>query len=432
MNHTYQEAENYLFTQLPVFEKTGGSAYKPGLDTAKSIDSDFGFPHRSYKTVHIAGTNGKGSVSNFLASVLQEAGYRTGLFTSPHIVDFKERIRVNGEKIEASFVTDFVNRYCEQFASLRPTFFELTSAMAFEYFRVKKVDIAIIEVGMGGRLDSTNIITPILSVITNIALDHTQFLGSTLREIAGEKAGIIKRGVPVVVGESDPRINPVFLDKAEQMESPIILASNKLSASTGQITPEGKQLFNVFSCGEPVYRGIKCAQLGAYQQKNIVTAIAAVEQWRRLGLNITDDNIYRGFENVNSNTGFYGRWQVIGNQPLVVCDTGHNPAGITYVAEQLNSQSCRQLRMVIGFVQDKDISSILKLLPKNAVYYFVNADNHRALPANELCCMAQRYGLSGNAYSSVAEGFAAAKKDSTMDDFIFLGGSNYVVAELLS
>ena len=432
MNLTYQEAVNYLFTQLPVFEHQGGSAYKPGLDTAKSIDSFFGNPHRSYKTVHIAGTNGKGSTSNFIASILQEAGYRTGLFTSPHIVDFKERIRVNGQKIEADFVTDFVNRYCEQFAHLRPTFFELTSAMAFEYFRVKKVDIAIIEVGMGGRLDSTNIIDPILSVITNIALDHTQFLGSTLKDIAGEKAGIIKRGVPVVVGESDSRTNPVFLDKAEQMESPIILASNKLSASAGQITPDGVQLFNVFCCGEPVYRGIRCAQLGVYQQKNIVTAIAAIEQLKKNGLNITDQNIYNGFEHVNRNTGFFGRWQVIGNNPLTVCDTGHNPAGIHYVTEQLNTQICKTLRMVIGFVEDKDISSILKLLPKNAVYYFVNANTKRALPAAQLCEMAEHYGLSGRAYSSVTEGFAAAKQDSAQNDFIFVGGSNYVVAEILT
>ncbi|MBO7142229.1 MAG: bifunctional folylpolyglutamate synthase/dihydrofolate synthase, partial [Bacteroidales bacterium] len=237
--------------------------------------------------------------------------------------------------------------------------------------------------------------------------------------------------VPVVVGESDPRTNPVFLDKAEQMEAPIILASNKLSASSGQITPEGMQLFNVFCCGEPVYRGIKCAQLGAYQQKNIVTAIAAIEQLRKQGLNISDDNVFRGFENVNKNTGFFGRWQVLDNKPLVVCDTGHNPAGITYVSQQLLSQPCRQLRMVIGFVQDKDISSILKLMPKNALYYFVNADSHRALPAAELRDMAQRYELSGNVYSSVAEGFAAAKKDAADDDFIFVGGSNYVVAEIL-
>ncbi len=431
MNLTYQEAENYLFTQLPVFERTGGSAYKPGVQTATEIDRFFNSPHQAYKTIHIAGTNGKGSVSNFVASILQEAGYTVGLFTSPHIVDFKERIRVNGKKIDEQYVTDFVNRYAEQFAHLKPTFFELTTALAFEYFRFKQVDIAVIEVGMGGRLDSTNIITPILSVITNIALDHTQFLGSTLKEIAGEKAGIIKRGVPVVVGESDSRTNPVFLDKAEQMEAPIILASNKLSASTGQISPDGVQLFNVFCCGEPVYRGIRCAQLGVYQQKNIVTAIAAAEQLKKLGINLTEKNIYDGFEHVNRNTGFFGRWQVIDNNPLTVCDTGHNPAGIQYVAEQLNAQSCKTLRMVIGFVEDKDISSILKLLPKNAVYYFVNADTKRALPAAQLCEMAAHYGLSGRAYSSVTEGFAAAKKDSAQNDFIFLGGSNYVVAEIL-
>ena len=427
----YNEAVNYLFTQLPVFEKTGGDAYKPGLGTATTMDNAFGNPHLKYKTIHIAGTNGKGSVSNFLASILQEARYRTGLFTSPHIVDFKERIRVNGKKIDEQFVSDFVNQYALKFKHLQPTFFELTTAMAFEYFRQQNVQIAVIETGMGGRLDSTNIITPILSVITNIALDHCQFLGSTLKEIAGEKAGIIKRGVPVVVGESDSRTNSVFIDKATETESPIILASNKLQATMGGATDDGKQIFNVFKCGEPYYTGIKCAQTGKYQEKNIVTAIAAAEQLQRQGINITKQNIYDGFENVNSNTGFYGRWQVINNQPLTICDTGHNPAGLSYTVAQIERQPCKTLRMVIGFVADKDISGILKLLPKNAVYYFCNAQSKRALSSPTLQSAAANYGLSGNAYQSVKEAFAAANADASPDDFIFLGGSNYVVAEAL-
>ncbi|MCR5455799.1 MAG: bifunctional folylpolyglutamate synthase/dihydrofolate synthase [Bacteroidales bacterium] len=427
----YPEAVNYLFTQLPVFEKTGGDAYKPGLGTATAIDNAFGNPHHKYKTIHIAGTNGKGSVSNFLASILQEAGYRTGLFTSPHIVDFKERIRVNGAKITESFVTDFVNQYADKFSRLHPTFFELTTAMAFEYFRQQNVQVAVIETGMGGRLDSTNIIRPILSVITNIALDHCQFLGNTLKEIAAEKAGIIKRGVPVIVGESDTRTNSVFIDKATDTESPIILASNKLQATMGGETDNGKQVFNVFKCGEPYYTGIKCAQSGKYQEKNIVTAIAAVEQLQRQGLNITKQNIYDGFENVNRNTGFYGRWQTLGQNPLIVCDTGHNPAGLSYTVAQIEQQPCETLRMVIGFVSDKDISGILKLLPKNAVYYFCNAESKRALPAAHLQATAINYGLNGNAYPSVKAAFAAAKADSTPNDFIFLGGSNYIVAEAL-
>ena len=427
----YQEAVNYLFTQLPVFENTGGDAYKPGLGTATAMDNAFGNPHRKYKTIHIAGTNGKGSVSNFLASVLQEAGYRTGLFTSPHIVDFKERIRVNGKKIDEQFVTDFVNNHAQKFAHLHPTFFELTTAMAFEYFRQQNVQIAVIEVGMGGRLDSTNIISPILSVITNIAYDHTQYLGNTLKEIAAEKAGIIKRGVPVVVGESDSRTNSVFIDKASQMDAPITLASNKLQATMGGVTEDGKQNFNVFQCGEPYYTGIKCGQTGKYQEKNIVTAVAAIEQLQRQGINITKQNIYDGFENVNRNTGFYGRWQVIKKQPLTICDTGHNPAGLSYTVAQIEQQTCKTLRMVIGFVADKDISGILKLLPKHAVYYFCNAQSKRALPSPALQSAAANYGLSGNAYQSVKEAFAAANNDASPDDFIFLGGSNYVVAEAM-
>ena len=427
----YNEAVNYLFTQLPVFEHTGGDAYKPGLKTATAMDDAFGNPHRKYKTIHIAGTNGKGSVSNFLASVLQEAGYRTGLFTSPHIVDFKERIRVNGKKIDEMFVTDFVNNYAQKFAHLHPTFFELTTAMAFEYFRKENVQVAAIETGMGGRLDSTNIISPILSVITNIALDHCQFLGNTLKEIAAEKAGIIKRGVPVVVGESDSRTNSVFIDKASEMDAPITLASNKLQATMGGVTEDGKQNFNVFKCGEPYYTGIKCAQTGKYQEKNIVTAVAAIEQLQRQGINISRQNIYDGLENVNKNTGFYGRWQVIKKQPLTICDTGHNPAGIKYVTEQIATQNYKTLRMVMGFVADKDISTILKLLPTNAVYYFCNAQTKRALPSPTLQTAAANCGLVGNAYQTVREAFDAATKDAAADDMIFLGGSNYVVSEAL-
>jgi dihydrofolate synthase/folylpolyglutamate synthase len=429
MNLSYKEAENYLFTQLPVFEHSGGAAYKPGLETAAALDSFFHSPHKSYKTVHVAGTNGKGSVSNFLASIFQEAGYRTGLFTSPHIVDFKERIRIDGEKISADFVTDFVNQYAEKFSHLKPTFFELTTAMAFEYFRQKKADVAVIEVGMGGRLDSTNIITPELSVITNISLDHCQFLGSTLKEIAAEKAGIIKHGIPVVIGESDSRTNSVFLDKASTTESPVILASNKLQAVPGGMTDDQKKIFNVFKCGEPYLTGIKSAQTGDYQQKNIVTVLAATEQLQKQGFNISKQNIYDGFENVNKNTGFYGRWQVLKNTPLTICDTGHNPAGIKYVVEQISAQTYKTLRMVIGFVSDKDVSTILKMLPQKAVYYFCNARNKRALPAHELQSAAENYGLSGNVYNSVKEAFKTAQDEAGKDDFVFLGGSNYVVAE---
>jgi dihydrofolate synthase/folylpolyglutamate synthase len=427
----YQEAEKFLFEQLPVFQHIGGDAYKPGLGTSNALDDYFGHPHRAYKTIHIAGTNGKGSVSNFIASVLQEAGFTTGLFTSPHILDFKERIRVNGNKISEKYVVDFVEKYADKFMQRHPSFFELTSAMCFQYFKDMEVDFGVIEVGMGGRLDSTNIITPLVSVVTNIALDHTQFLGSTLKEIAGEKAGIIKRGVPVVVGESDTRTNSVFIEKATQMEAPIILASNKMQAVMGGELQDGGRIFNVFKCGEPYLTGLKCAQTGKYQEKNIVTALAAIEQLQRQGVEISKQNIYDGFANVNKNTGFFGRWQTISKNPLVVCDTGHNPAGLTYTVEQILNQPCKILRIVIGFVSDKDIAGILKLLPKNAVYYFCNANIKRALPASDLREQARGFGLLGNAYPTVKDAVAAAKSDAEVDDFIFIGGSNFVVAEAI-
>ncbi len=431
MNLSYKEAEKFLFEQLPVFQNIGGDAYKPGLGTSEALDSYFGHPHRSYKTVHIAGTNGKGSVSNFIASVLQEAGYRTGLFTSPHILDFRERIRVNGQMISQDYVADFVNHHVDGFMSKHPSFFELTSAMCFQYFKDQKVDVGVIEVGMGGRLDSTNIITPLVSVVTNIAFDHVQFLGDTLKAIAGEKAGIIKRGVPVVVGESDTRTNSVFMDKANSLEAPIILASNKMQAVMAGSTDDGKMVFNVFKCGSPYYSGLKCGQTGKYQEKNIVTALAAIEQLQQQGLSISRDNIYAGFENVNRNTGFFGRWQTIQQNPLVICDTGHNCAGLSYTVPQIEAQPCRTLRMVIGFVKDKDISGILRMLPQKAVYYFCNANIKRALPAAELRDMAMGYGLDGEAYPSVREAVEAAKNAASKDDFIFIGGSNFIVAEAI-
>lgn len=431
MNLNYKEAEEFLFNQLPMFQRIGGTAYKDTLETTIALDKYFNHSHQHFKTVHIAGTNGKGSVSNFIASVLQEAGYKTGLYTSPHILDFKERIRINGNKIGEQYVTDFVNRYAEVFMPMKPSFFELTVALCFEYFAQQKIDVGVIEVGMGGRLDSTNIITPEVSVITNIAFDHTQFLGNTLKEIAGEKAGIIKRGVPVVVGESDIKTNSVFLDKAEKMEAPIILASNKLSTQQGVITDDGKQIFNVFCGGELRYPGLKCGQIGIYQQKNVITALAAIEQLQNRGLNISKQNIYDGFENVNQNTGFFGRWQIVSKNPTIVCDTGHNFAGLSLTVNQINKQKFNTLRMVIGFVSDKDITSMLKILPKNAEYYFCNAAIKRALPSEQLKSQAENFGLKGRAFPSVKEALQTAKSEAQTDDFIFIGGSNFVVAEAL-
>lgn len=425
----YQQAEQFLFEQLPFFSREGASAYKPGLSTSIALDNYFSNPHKAYKTIHIAGTNGKGSVSNLIASVLTQAGYKTGLYTSPHIVDFKERIRVNGVKIPEKTVTDFVNNNADFFLPLKPSFFELTSTLCFEYFKQQHVDVAVIETGLGGRLDSTNIINPELSIITNISFDHMMFLGNTLPQIASEKAGIIKRGVPVVVGESDSRTNNVFLNKAAETESPIILASNKMSCAQGVIS-DGFQVFNVFKNGEIVYPRLRCALLGNYQQKNVITALASIEQLIKQGFEISRQDIYDGFENVVKNTGFFGRWQIINTSPLIVCDTGHNEGGFEYTSKQIVAQKCKTLRIVIGFVKDKDINKILRYLPQNAIYYFCNADNKRALKAEELKNTAAGFGLEGLTYPSAKEAFEAAKNDADPDDFIFVGGSNFIVAEI--
>ncbi|MBR7087055.1 MAG: bifunctional folylpolyglutamate synthase/dihydrofolate synthase, partial [Prevotella sp.] len=367
----YRETCEYLFNQLPMFEKQGASGYKPGLQTTEALDAHYGHPHRQYVTIHVAGTNGKGSVSHALARILQDAGLRVGLYTSPHLVDFRERIRVNGEYIPEQYVVDFVesltpNPSPKGEGSLHPSFFELTTAMAFKYFADEKVDVAIIEVGLGGRLDSTNIITPILSVITNIALDHTQFLGNTLAEIASEKAGIIKQGVPVVIGEATSETRPVFEQKASEMNAPIFFAEE-------------------FEMPSPLP---DFELKGAYQEKNLRTILCAVAQIKNLQLkiknSISQPNILPSLLGEGSgerpsiqNLGLMGRWQTLQTQPLVICDTGHNPAAWQYLAPQIKAQPCRQLRIVFGMVDDKDIDTVLALLPKNAIFYFTQAASHR-------------------------------------------------------
>ena len=412
-----------------MFERQGSSGYKPGLQTTEALDAHYGHPHRRYKTIHVAGTNGKGSVSHALASILRENGLRVGLYTSPHLVDFRERIRVNGEYIPEQYVIDFVEDYIRwNHSTLHtphftnpPSFFELTTAMAFKYFADEQVDVAVIEVGLGGRLDSTNIITPILSVITNIALDHTQFLGSTLAEIAAEKAGIIKRGVPVVIGEATPETRPVFEQKAREMEAPIFFAEE-------------------FEMPSPLP---DFELKGAYQQKNLRTILCAVAQIKNLQLkiknSISQPNILPSLLGEGSgerpsiqNLGLMGRWQTLQTQPLVICDTGHNPAAWEYLAPQIAAQKCRQLRIVFGMVDDKDIDTVLAMLPKNAVYYFTQASTHRAIPADRVTEKAAAHNLHGSIFDSVAEAYRQALADAVPDDFIFVGGSSYVVADLLS
>ena len=407
---TYKETIEYLFNSTPVFEHVGASAYKPGLQTTEILDAHYGHPHKNFKTIHIAGTNGKGSVSHSLASILQEAGYKVGLYTSPHLIDFRERIRVNGipvsEEYVIRFVEDFKHLNSKRIHPLSPSFFELTTALAFKYFAEEKVDIAVIEVGLGGRLDCTNIITPILSVITNISFDHTQFLGNTLAQIASEKAGIIKHQVPVVIGETTKETRPVFENKAKEMDAPIFFAEDIDRSECDQYEFELK---------------------GSYQKKNLRTILCAT---KRLPF-IHPEHIQKGLTNVCKNTGLMGRWQTLSTNPLIICDTGHNVGGWKYLAPQISSVPCDRLHIVFGMVDDKDIRNVLSMLPKNAVYYFTQANNHRAIPAQQVGELAKEYGLSGNTYPTVAQAYEEAKSSASENDFIFIGGSSYIVADLL-
>lgn len=423
----YQETVEYLFNSTPVFEKVGATAYKEGLYNTYELDKHFGHPHRQFKTIHVAGTNGKGSCSHTIAAILQAAGYRVGLYTSPHLVDFRERIRVNGECISEQYVVDFVEEERNFFEPLHPSFFELTTALAFKYFAEAKVDIAVIEVGLGGRLDCTNIITPILSVVTNISLDHTQFLGDTLQKIAGEKAGIIKPNVPVVIGESNAETRPVFEAKAAENNAPIIFAEDTQEVLKAEHKPDGTMLYTTKS-----YDNISGELAGEYQQKNTNTVLHVVKYLKDVRIINNDDCVRSGFANVCEATGLMGRWQTIGKSPLVVCDTGHNVGGWQYLSSQIKSVECKALRIVFGMVDDKDIEHVMDMLPKNAVYYFAQATTHRAIPVSVVGEKASAHGLHGTCYTSVDEAYEHTLADADKDDFVFVGGSSYVVADLLT
>ena len=435
---TYRETTEYLFNQLPMFERNGAKGYKNGLDNSLSLDVHFGHPHCSYKTIHVAGTNGKGSCSSMIAALLQTAGYKVGLYTSPHLVDFRERIRVNGRMVSEQYVIDFVENERHFFEPMRPSFFELTTAMAFKYFEYMKVDIAVIETGLGGRLDCTNIINPILSVITNISYDHTQFLGDTLAKIASEKAGIIKDDVPVVIGNANEETKPVFLRKALETHSEIIFAqddSNKEVSKVNKVD-DSTLLYITRSFGD-----IKCSLNGCYQEENVNTVLVAVKNLMKQGYLcecITENgrkSMYQeltdALMNVTKLTGLRGRWQTVKTAPKVVCDTGHNLAGWQFISRQLATIKCKQMHIIFGMVDDKDIDNVIKLLPKNARYYFTEANNHRALPWLTIQGKAVANGLVGGGYPTVKEAFATALKNAAHDDFIFVGGSSYVVADFL-
>lgn len=421
----YNEAIEFLYTSMPMFQRVGASAYKPGLDTVKMLDDKFGNPHLKYKTIHIAGTNGKGSTAHTLAAILQSAGYRVGLYTSPHLVDFRERIRVNGTMISHKAVVDFVNRYRAMSLNCHPSFFELTMTMAFEYFAREKVDIAVIETGLGGRLDSTNIIIPILSIITNISFDHTAFLGDSLKSIAGEKAGIIKPSIPVVIGEAYGEVRDVFAQKALEQNSPIFFAQDEQRFAGVDSLDDGL-LYRATQYGDIVGE-----LMGDCQPKNVATILTALPLLEAQGLSITPQAVKEGFAHVTTLTGLMGRWMTLQRYPHVVCDTGHNVGGWEYLSRRLHSVE-DTLHMVIGFVNDKDVSHILEMMPKTAKYYITNAAIERAMPASQLAEIATQCGLIGEQYPSVEEAYNAALAAAQPSDTIFIGGSTFIVADLLT
>lgn len=430
---TYQQVLDYLYSQLPMFQRTGAAAYKDNLDNTIRLDEMFGHPHRSFKTIHVAGTNGKGSVSHMLASVLQEAGYKTGLYISPHLKDFRERIRVNGEMISEKAVVRFTELFQQknEIEKLEPSFFELTVSMAFDFFRSMEVDVAVIEVGLGGRLDSTNIITPEISVITNISFDHMALLGNTLPKIAAEKAGIIKKDVPVVVGETSHETSFVFEQFAEKVQTKLTFADQEYRADYSMLTIDGKQSLNIHKNGRLFYPDLKLDLLGIYQRHNVPTVLKAIDLLNEKGWILSENMIRIGLLNVIRNTGLLGRWQIIGHNPLVICDTGHNPAGIKLVVEQINQTAWKQLHMVIGMVSDKDQDEVLSLLPQNAHYYFTKASIPRAAEPEMLAAKAVRFGLKGDCYPTVRQALSEALASAGKNDLVFVGGSTFVVAEIL-
>lgn len=403
----YQETTNWMFNQLPMYQLQGASAYKEDLTNIKLLAAHLGNPQNGLKCIHVAGTNGKGSTSHMLSSVLQEAGYKVGLYTSPHLKDFRERIKINGKEISEEFVIEFIAKHKSFFEANDMSFFEMSVGLAFDYFAAEKVDIAIIEVGLGGRLDATNIITPLVSVITNIGLDHTQFLGNTLEAIAGEKAGIIKPNIPVVIGEYNDETKPVFLSKAEENNAPISFASDLI---------------------DQIYLSDLIGDYQFHNKKTVQQTISILNS--QTDFKISVEQLKEGLLNVVKNTGLQGRWQQLGESPKIICDTAHNKHGLSVVMNQLKNEKYEKLHIVLGVVNDKDLDSILPLFPKDAQYYFCNPDSSRALPAETLKNAAEKFSLIGEKYDSVEIAFAEAKKNASENDFIYVGGSTFVVAEL--
>lgn len=426
----YQEAVDYIFNALPMFQRQGAAAYKANLDTSNALDLYDGQPHTMYPTVHVAGTNGKGSVSHMMAAILQSAGYRTGLFTSPHMVDFRERIRVNGEKVPEEYVVQYVESHREVFEELQPSFFEMSAAMAFSYFRDAHVDIAVIEVGMGGRLDSTNVINPEISIITNIGYDHMAFLGNTLPKIATEKCGIIKDGVPVVFGEVVKETASVFTDAARAHNALYEKAQEYLHLE-GQESLSHSQRLTYKRVRDGKKFTVETDLMGCYQRLNVATVLTATDILRMSGYRIPEEAVREGLAHVQSLTHLYGRWQKLGDAPCIIADTGHNENGLHETLPRLTAMPAKTLRIVLAVVNDKDLSQMLPLFPTTATYYFTQARIPRALPCEELQQEAVKYSLVGKVYESIELAVAAARKEADREDVIFIGGSTYTVAEAL-
>ncbi|MEO6521488.1 MAG: folylpolyglutamate synthase/dihydrofolate synthase family protein [Mucilaginibacter sp.] len=436
---TYPETLNYLYTQLPMFTRVGASAYKADLDNTIELCKRLDNPQNKFKTIHVGGTNGKGSTSHMLAAVLQTAGYKTGLYTSPHLCDFRERIRVNGEMISEQTVIDFVAKYQPDFNDIQPSFFEMTVGLAFDVFAKEKVDIAIIEVGLGGRLDSTNIITPLFSIITNIGWDHMNLLGDTLPLIAGEKAGIIKPNIPVIIGEYQSEVAEVFIAKAKQQNAQLTFASQAFEA---EITHGGTSnnyldlilhktdFSDISDLNFPTADiDIRLDLSGTYQAKNAKAVLCAIKELRSQGYTIADADIQTALRQVKTLTGLRGRWDILSHSPLVIADTGHNPEGIAEVLKNIAATPYKHLHFVMGMVNDKDISKVLSMLPQDATYYFCKPNIPRGLDAENLQLQAQSFGLNGDVYPDVQSAFQSAKNTAAIDDLVFLGGSTFVVAE---
>lgn len=426
----YKQTLSWMFEKLPMYQRIGGAAYKADLTNTIELLELLNQPQHAFKSVHIAGTNGKGSVSHLLASVFQEAGFKTGLYTSPHLRDFRERIRINGAMIPEENVISFIHQYADQFEKIGLSFFEMTVGMAFNYFREEKVDIAIIETGMGGRLDSTNLVEPLLSVITNIGMDHMQFLGDTIEKIAFEKAGIIKKNTPVVIGQWQSETIGVFEAKASQMSAPLIVADKKFDANRLQTLDQNMQVFDIWKDSQLFIEKLELPLLGHYQQKNLITVMAAIDQLMT-AFDIPLDTIRDGLEAVVRNTGLAGRWQIVSRNPVAIADTGHNADGIKEIVFQLRLMQYKQLHFVLGVVNDKSVETMLQLLPRHAIYYFCKADIPRGMPAAELAEKAFESGLRGRVYGSVRDAFFSALNAARPDDLVFVGGSTFVVAEIV-